>query len=168
MLPQAPGWILTGTHSPITHCLADEAGNADYGEEAEEDEGMGLRQSSGLSHLPEMGGEEHESLRSKRRRPIKSSTRLGGKTNRRRRLDEEDEHTEEVGRLNRKRKRGGLDCITHICMPATGTLLMHPQGSINAQTCSTSVHTAALLLSVHVGNIISWAAPHLCSLAMSD
>ena len=67
---------------------------------------MGLRPSSGLSHLPEFGADEHESLRSKRRRPMKASTRLGGKTNRRRRLDEEDEHTEEVGRLNRKRKRG--------------------------------------------------------------
>ena len=70
---------------------------------------MGLHQSSGLSHLPEYGAEEHESLRSRKRRTIKPSTRLSGKTNRRRRLDEEDEHTEELGRLNRKRKRGEHD-----------------------------------------------------------
>lgn len=101
-------------------CAADDAGNAEYGDEADEDEGMGLRQSSGLSHLPEYGGEEQESLRSRKRRNLKTSARLGGKTNRRRRLDEEDEQTEEAGRLNRKRKRGEHSfclMLRHPCIP---------------------------------------------------
>ena len=87
---------------------AEEAGAHEYNDEAEEEEGMGLRQSSGLSHLPGYGGEEAEAGRSRKRRPIKGSGRAAGKGSRRRRLDEEDEQAEEL-RANRKRRRGEPD-----------------------------------------------------------
>ena len=103
---------------------AEEAGAAhDYNDEAEEDEGMGLRQSSGLSQLPEYGGDDAEGNRSRRRRAMKGPGRAAGKGNRRRRLDEEDEQAEEL-RVNRKRKRGeSTCCLYHIASPAQNVFL---------------------------------------------
>ncbi|KAL0025228.1 hypothetical protein WJX77_008845 [Trebouxia sp. C0004] len=84
---------------------AEEAGTNEYAEEAEEEEGLGPRQSSGLSHL-EYGADDNEAHKvRKNRRQIQASGRAVGKTNRRRRLDEEDEQAEEA-RATRKRKRG--------------------------------------------------------------
>lgn len=89
----------------LTACTAEEAGANEYAEEAEEEEGLGPRQSSGLSHL-EYGADDNEANKvRKNRRQIKASGRAVGKTNRRRRLDEEDEQAEEA-RATRKRKRG--------------------------------------------------------------
>ena len=78
---------------------------------------MGLRQSSGLSQLPEYGGEDAEGSRSRRRRAMKGPGRAAGKGNRRRRLDEEDEQAEEL-RVNRKRKRGELSYCLYCMVPA--------------------------------------------------
>ncbi|KAL3149213.1 hypothetical protein ABBQ32_002039 [Trebouxia sp. C0010 RCD-2024] len=85
---------------------AEEAIGHDYNDEAEEEEGLGTRQSSGMTHLPDFGGDDAEGNRSRKRRPVKAgSGRAVAKGNRRRRLDEEDEQAEEM-RVNRKRKRG--------------------------------------------------------------
>lgn len=98
--------------------IAEEAGGQEYGEEAEEEEGLGPRQSSGLSHL-EYGGEDLEANKvRKNRRQIKASGRAVGKTNRRRRLDEEDEQAEEI-RATRKRKRGEMEAVTVCTCVAT-------------------------------------------------
>ena len=98
--------------------IAEEAGGQEYGEEAEEEEGLGPRQSSGLSHL-EYGGDDLEANKvRKNRRQIKASGRAVGKTNRRRRLDEEDEQAEEI-RANRKRKRGETGAVTVYTCTAT-------------------------------------------------
>lgn len=110
-----PSCFCSGPEPPVIS--AEEAGGHDYNDEAEEEEGLGLRQSSGISQLPDFGGEDAEGNRSRKRRPIKGggggSGRAAAKGNRRRRLDEEDEQAEEQ-RVNRKRKRGeSLLCWHH-------------------------------------------------------
>lgn len=95
---------------------AEEAGAHDYNDEAEEEDGLGPRQSSGISHLPDFGGDDAEGNRSRKRRPNTKggSARAAAKGNRRRRLDEEDEQAEQL-RVNRKRKRGDLTAPISIC-----------------------------------------------------
>jgi len=112
-------WVVCSTpDQTLTACIAEEAGANEYAEEAEEEEGLGPRQSSGLSHL-EYGADDNEANKvRKNRRQIKASGRAVGKTNRRRRLDEEDEQAEEA-RATRKRKRGQA-CI---CKSACFTLI---------------------------------------------
>lgn len=103
---------------------AEEAGGHDYNDEAEEEEGLGPRQSSGMSHLPDFGGDDAEGSRSRKRRPMKGgSGRAAAKGNRRRRLDEEDEQAEEM-RVNRKRKRGKRNSVMNrkLCMYQSQTL----------------------------------------------
>lgn len=80
---------------------ADEAAVLD-GEEDDEEEGLGLRQSSGMAHMGD-GTEDTELGRGRKRRNLKNA-RPTGKA-RRRRLDEEDEQMEEV-RIAKRRKRG--------------------------------------------------------------
>ena len=82
---------------------ADEAAVLD-GEEDDEEEGLGLRQSSGMAHMGD-GTEDTELGRGRKRRNLKNA-RPTGKA-RRRRLDEEDEQMEEV-RIAKRRKRGVL------------------------------------------------------------
>lgn len=104
---------------------AEEAGGHDYNDEAEEEEGLGPRQSSGMSHQPDLGGDDAEGNRSRKRRPMKGgSARTAVKGNRRRRLDEEDEQAEEM-RVNRKRKRGQTNSMMGRKPPPPPRCLAH-------------------------------------------
>lgn len=115
-------WVVCSTpDQTLTAFIAEEAEANEYAEEAEEEEGLGPRQSSGLSHL-EYGADDNEATKvRKNRRQIKASGRAVGKTNRRRRLDEEDELAEEA-RATRKRKRGQACICDSACFALTAAL----------------------------------------------
>lgn len=91
--------------------IADEAAVGD-GEVDDEEEGMGMRQSSGLGHMGE-GAEDGDLGRGRKRRGLKNA-RPTGKA-RRRRLDEEDEQMEEV-RIAKRRKRGASSHTVRSCL----------------------------------------------------
>lgn len=147
------------TDQTLIAYIAEEAGANEYAEEAEEEEGLGPRQSSGLSHL-EYGADDIEANKvRKNRRQIKASGRAVGKTNRRRRLDEEDEQAEEA-RATRKRKRGQA-CI---CDSACFTLVLHSPGICCRQTAPKLDHIKrAHPAATAVGCSSIERALHLCS-----
>ena len=111
------------------HCycnVADDLAVVD-GEDDDEDEGLGLRQSSGMGHMGD-GTEDGDLGRSRKRRGLKGS-RPTGKA-RRRRLDEEDEHMEEV-RIAKRRKRGTL--VTPVFASATRQTLQYKYTDLSSR-----------------------------------
>lgn len=89
------------------------------GDDDDEEDGLGMRQSSGMAQMVE-GAEDGDLGRGRKRRGLKgASSRPAGK-GRRRRLDEEDEQMEDL-RIAKRRKRGGLE---HCCQSCTECLVL--------------------------------------------